>query len=63
MTGLYSKVSDIKKERIRKLTQEGLETKIMAQRLNITSSQIIYHQKKLKVGKYGERKYERTINC
>ena len=55
MTGLYSKVSDIKKERIRKLTREGLETRTMAQRLNITTSQIHYHQKKLGIGKYSER--------
>jgi len=56
MTGFSPKVSEIKKERLRKLTSEGLPTRIIAERLGLNSSQVNYHQKKLGIWKGEKRK-------
>ena len=58
MSGLLSATSDYKKERIKKLTQEGLTTAIIAERLNMSKEQVYYYQVKfgLRVSKKNERK-------
>ena len=56
MTGFSPRVSEIKKDRLRKLTEEGLSTSIIAERLGLNSSQVNYHQKKLGIWKGEKRK-------
>lgn len=46
MAGRSGKLSEVKIERIRKLTKEGLTPSIIAQRLNIGLSPVYYYQKK-----------------
>lgn len=55
MTGVGDKVSKNKKERLKKLTEEGLLTRVIAERLGMHSSQVSYHQRKLGIWK-GEKR-------
>jgi len=55
MTGMASKMSGIKEERLVKLTKEGLPTSVIAERLGMDSSQINYHQRRLGIWK-GEKR-------
>ena len=54
MTGVYTKVSILKQERIKQLTEEGYKTAIIAERLNLKTTQVYYYQRKL--GLRGEKK-------
>ena len=56
MTGLRTKMSEIKEERLRKLTAEGLPTRIIAERFGMNSSQVNYYQKRLGIWKGVKRK-------
>ena len=57
MTGLGTgKMSETKKERLRKLTKEGLSTRIIGERLGLNSSQVNYHQRRLGIWKGVKRK-------
>ncbi len=49
-------ISEHKKERLRKLTEEGLPPGIIAERLGLAGSQIYYHQKKLGIWRGKKRK-------
>ena len=56
MTGMSLKFSNLKKERLIKLTKEGLSTRIIAERLGLNSSQVNYHQRRLGIWKGEKRK-------
>ena len=57
MTGFFSKITDMKKERIKELTKEGLSTYIISERLGMSKEQIYYYQVKLglRVNKKNEK--------
>ena len=55
MTGIGKGIINFKRERLIKLTEEGLPTKVIAERLGIYSSQVTYQQKKLGIWR-GERR-------
>ena len=55
MTGLSIKLSEYKKEQLRKLTERGDPTRVIAERLGLNSSQVNYYQKKFGIWK-GERR-------
>jgi len=54
MTGIGVKVTESKKRRIKHLTEEGLSTAIIARRLHMHVSQVIYWQKRLDAWKGGK---------
>jgi len=56
MTGIGVKVSDYKRKQIIKLSAEGLPTSIIAERLGLHASQVIYHQKVLGIWRGEKRK-------
>ena len=55
MVGIGIKMTEVKKKRLIKLTEQGEPTRIIAERLGMNSSQINYHQRKLGIWK-GKRK-------
>ena len=55
MTGIGVKLSDYKRKQLIKLTEEGLPTGVIAERLGMHSSQVNYQQRKLGIRK-GERR-------
>ena len=55
MTGFATRMSEIKEKTLRKLTNEGLPTRVIAERLGMNSSQVNYHQRRLGIWK-GEKK-------
>lgn len=54
------KISNLKKQRIKELTKEGLSISIIAERLGIATSQVHYHQKKLGIYKPSYKKRKKT---
>lgn len=46
MTGIFTTITEMQKERIKKLTGEGLSADIIAQRLGLKKHQVHYYQKK-----------------
>jgi len=56
MTGIGTKMSEIKEKSLVKLTKEGTPTRIIAIRLGMNSSQVNYHQRRLGIWKGEKRK-------
>lgn len=57
MTGPFHQTSQVKKKRIKQLTQEGLSAPIIAERLGLKFTQVYYSQVK-----YGLRKVKNGGN-
>ena len=56
MTGITKSMSEYKRKQVIKLTNEGLPTHIIAERLGLHTSNVNYYQKKLGVWKGKKRK-------
>ena len=60
MTGAMSKTSEFKQERIRKLTEEGEDVAVIAERLGIAANRVYYFQIKMGLRepkKRGEKRF------
>ncbi len=44
MTGAFTIVTDVKKARIKAITEEEESASVIAERLNLSKSQVYYHQ-------------------
>ena len=55
MTGFMHEMTEAKRERLKKLTDEDLPTRIIAERLGIHQSQVYYYQKRLGIWKGKKR--------
>ena len=54
-------MSNIKEERLKKLTAEGLSSNVIVERLGIYQSQVYYHQKRLGIWRGIKRKQTKEI--